>query len=130
MKKILVIGVLVFMIAFAGVSLVSAEIGYGGSSSGNRLRRVMSAQNPTVVSQGSVLGASTFTFADYQGRGASSDAVKQLQERLRAEGFFTYVISTGYFGPITFAAVQAYQTSHGIPSTGFVGPLTIAELNK
>ena len=61
---------------------------------------------------------------------ANPDAVKQLQERLRAEGFFTYATSTGYFGPITFAAVQAYQTKHGIPSTGFVGPLTIAELNK
>ncbi len=84
----------------------------------------------TIAPAGKVLGASTFQFTSNLRKGMSSDAVKQLQERLRAEGFFTYATSTGYFGPITFAAVQAYQTAHKLPSTGFVGPLTIAELNK
>lgn len=37
--------------------------------------------------------------------------------------------SSGYFGPLTLAAVKAYQTSHGLPSTGFVGPLTRTALN-
>ena len=133
MKKISAIGVLAFVVAFSGVSSVSAAVGYGGggggSTSGSRSGgRVITA--PAVASQGKVLGASTFAFTSHLRKGASSDAVKQLQERLRAEGHFTYATSTGYFGPITFAAVQAYQAKHGIPSTGFVGPLTIAELNK
>lgn len=37
--------------------------------------------------------------------------------------------ATGYFGPITKAAVQAYQTSKGISATGYVGPLTRASMN-
>lgn len=37
--------------------------------------------------------------------------------------------ATGYFGPLTKAAVQAYQTANGIPATGYVGPLTLAKLN-
>lgn len=128
MKKISAIGVLAFVVAFSGVSSVSAAVGYGGSGGSSGSRRVVVA--PVVAPAGKVLGASTFAFTSHLRKGASSDAVKQLQERLRAEGFFTYATSTGYFGPITFAAVQAYQTKHGIPSTGFVGPLTIAELNK
>ena len=78
---------------------------------------------------GQVLGASTYSFTSTFGRGASSDSVTQLQERLRADGFFTFPRSTGFFGPITFAAVQAFQRAHGIPATGFVGPRTLAALN-
>ncbi|MDO8579347.1 MAG: peptidoglycan-binding domain-containing protein [bacterium] len=37
--------------------------------------------------------------------------------------------ATGYFGSITKAAVQAYQASKGIITTGYVGPLTRAALN-
>jgi hypothetical protein len=83
------------------------------------------------TSTGQVLGASTFQFTNYLRQGMSGDDVVQLQERLRAEGFFTYPTSTGYFGSITLAAVEAYQTAHNIvPASGFVGPLTIAELNS
>lgn len=38
--------------------------------------------------------------------------------------------ASGYFGALTKAAVQSYQSSKGIPATGYVGPLTRAELNK
>lgn len=58
--------------------------------------------------------------------------VMELQKRLRVAGYFTFPTDTGYFGPITFAAVKAYQQAH--PNeigyvTGFVGPLTRAVLN-
>jgi hypothetical protein len=80
--------------------------------------------------EGQVLGASAFSFTNFLREGISSDAVKQLQEKLRAEGFFTYITSTGHFGPMTLLAVKTFQAAHGIPATGFVGSLTIAELNK
>ena len=116
--------VVITMVSVVGFG---TAFGYGGGSvSGSRGFIV----TPVVAPAGKILGASTFAFTSHLRKGASSDAVKQLQERLRAEGHFTYATSTGYFGPITFAAVQAYQAKHGIPSTGFVGPLTIAELNK
>lgn len=63
--------------------------------------------------------------------GATSDEVRELQERLRELGFFTYPESTGYFGSLTHEAVKAYQQARGIvPVSGYVGPLTRAELNK
>lgn len=32
--------------------------------------------------------------------------------------------ATGYFGALTFRAVQSYQQSKGFNPSGFVGPLT------
>lgn len=56
--------------------------------------------------------------------------VTALQDRLTAEGFYTYGVSTGYFGMVTKKAVQAYQMAKNItPRSGFVGPLTMASLN-
>lgn len=81
---------------------------------------------------GLVLGESTFAFNSNLSLGMNSNEVVELQERLRAEGFFTFHTSTGYFGPITLAAVKAYQTAHPEIGyvTGYVGPLTRAVLNK
>ncbi len=61
--------------------------------------------------------------------GLSGQNVMELQNRLKSEGYFS-ATATGYFGPITYASVQQYQTAHGISSTGYVGLLTRAELNK
>jgi len=97
--------------------------GYGGSSGSAPMLG-------TTHTLGKVLGASTYYFSAPLSQGLSHASVKELQERLRAEGFFTFPTSTGFFGPITLAAVKAYQTAHGIPSTGYVGRLTLAELNK
>ncbi len=88
------------------------------------------AKQAVVPGKGKVLGASSFKFVSFIRQGAVSDAVRELQERLRAEGFFKYPTSTGYFGPVTLAAVIQYQGAHGLPGTGYVGPLTTAELNK
>ncbi len=78
--------------------------------------------------EGQVLGASTFNFSINLRRTDFNRDVTELQKRLMKEGYFIGPI-TGYFGPITFAATQSYQSAHGIPSTGFVGPLTRGALN-
>ncbi len=126
---------LVLTLAFAGT--VNAQVGYGGSGGGTSGGRGF-ITNPTAINAiqtrnpqaGRVLGASTFTFVSPLRRSNTGDAVVELQERLRALGFFKYPVSTGFFGPITLAAVQAFQTANNIPSTGYVGALTIAALNK
>ncbi|MGC8651321.1 MAG: peptidoglycan-binding domain-containing protein, partial [Minisyncoccia bacterium] len=55
--------------------------------------------------------------------GMKSDNVKNLQIKLGVTP------ASGYFGPITLAAVKAFQSSNGIITTGYVGPLTRAALN-
>jgi peptidoglycan hydrolase-like protein with peptidoglycan-binding domain len=61
--------------------------------------------------------------------GMSGQDVSELQSRLATEGYFQAAV-TGYFGPITMAAVQSYQRTHGISATGYVGPITRAMLNQ
>jgi len=66
--------------------------------------------------------------------GSTGSDVVALQTWLITNGFHIPSVESGaankgYFGSQTKAAVQAYQTSVGVPSTGFVGPLTRAALN-
>jgi hypothetical protein len=51
-----------------------------------------------------------------------------LQKALVLEGFAAFA-PTGYFGPLTFAAVMKYRRAHGLTPVGSVGPLTRAALN-
>jgi hypothetical protein len=81
------------------------------------------------TSGGQVLGASAFNFTSNLSLGSSGNDVTNLQNLLTQEGFYTGPV-TGYFGPLTQAAVKAYQLKHGLPNTGFVGPLTRAQLNS
>jgi len=69
-------------------------------------------------------------------RGDSGEEVSQLQEFLKAQGYFDFDRVTGFYGAITEAAVQRFQSENGIVSegdtrtTGFgqVGPRTRAAL--
>ncbi len=60
--------------------------------------------------------------ADLQ-QGMTSDDVKALQIKLGV------IPTSGYFGPITLAAVKTFQTANGVINTGYVGPLTRGVLN-
>jgi len=95
-------------------------------------KRIVNINNSakTQTPDGKILGASTYAINTNLSQNVQNDEVKQLQEKLRAAGFFTFHTSTGYFGPITLSAVKAFQAANGIPTTGFVGPLTRAALNK
>lgn len=57
----------------------------------------------------------------------TNGSVSMLQAFLHRMGYLS-VEPTGYFGVLTFKAVQAFQASHAIPHTGFVGPLTRAKI--
>lgn len=79
-----------------------------------------------------VLGASaqaaTMTPPQPQTFGNSGAQVVALQTILLDLGYSIPAGPTGYFGSQTKAALMAYQAAHGVPSTGFYGPLTYAAL--
>ncbi|MBD2015122.1 peptidoglycan-binding protein [Microcoleus sp. FACHB-53] len=56
-------------------------------------------------------------------RNSSGQAVTNLQNRLKALGFYTAPI-TGYYGDLTEAAVRDFQRSRGIQVNGIAGPQT------
>ncbi len=87
-------------------------------------------------SPGKTIGAETTVCVDLKSTinfGTNSISNKSsiilLQDFLRAQGYFTQA-STGYFGPMTFKAVQSFQTAHHLMAVGSVGPLTRAEIKK
>jgi len=72
---------------------------------------------------GSAASATAVCFNTDLQYGMTSDSVKDLQIKLGVTP------TSGYFGPITKAAVKTFQTSNGIINTGYVGPLTRGALN-
>lgn len=104
--------------------------GNGGNNGGSNSSGGSKKKKTTSETEGLVLGVETFKFNNNLWQGMRSDEVKELQKRLRAEGFFTFPEDNGYFGPITLAAVKEYQASRGIWTTGFVGMITRAALNR
>ena len=71
--------------------------------------------------------APRFVFNSDLRQGMSGNDVMELQIRL-TEGVYSGPIN-GSFGPLTLAAVKAYQAKKGLPQSGFVGPLTRNALN-
>ncbi len=62
--------------------------------------------------------------------GMQSYEVLQLQQFLALDSsVYPEGLVTGYFGPLTQAAVARYQAKNHLPATGYVGVLTIASLN-
>jgi peptidoglycan DL-endopeptidase LytE len=62
--------------------------------------------------------------------GMSNQEVKELQDLLKAKGFFAYHTSTGYFGPITEKAVKEFQASVHLTPTGIVDKVTYEKLKS
>ena len=62
--------------------------------------------------------------------GSSGSQVTQLQQFLAADSLiYPSGDVTGYFGPLTQAAVTQFQVAYGIPQVGQVGPITEAQIN-
>ncbi|GAW27440.1 peptidoglycan-binding protein [Carboxydocella sp. ULO1] len=55
--------------------------------------------------------------------GSKSEAVKQVQTRLKQLGYFVGPI-TGYYGTQTRAAVLRWQKANGLPADGIIGPVS------
>lgn len=59
-------------------------------------------------------------------RGATGEDVRTLQASLKAQGYNVNV--DGAFGPMTEAAVMAFQRDHALAVDGVVGPITWARV--
>jgi hypothetical protein len=79
-----------------------------------------------VGTNGSTATATTFT--EFLSVGSQDAQVTALQNRLIADGFLSGS-ATGYYGTLTEAAVEKFQTAHGISPKGYVGPSTRTALN-
>lgn len=73
-------------------------------------------------------GSAGFNFTEFLNVGSQDAQVTALQERLTYDGYFTGSV-TGYYGALTQAAVEKFQSAHGISVFGYVGPGTRAALN-
>ncbi len=113
----------------------SAQPSSGGSSSGSYSGGGSILIQPSVpgcptgfncvVNPTPTILPNTFT-RDLTIKSTGSD-VKVLQQFLIAKGFLASGNDTGYFGPLTQAALAQYQLSMGIkPSVGYFGSLTRA----
>jgi murein L,D-transpeptidase YcbB/YkuD len=61
--------------------------------------------------------------------GLSTSAVKRIQRELARLGFFHHVV-TGFYGPVTTAAVKRFQRSVGLHPDGVWGPKTAAAMHR
>jgi murein L,D-transpeptidase YcbB/YkuD len=77
----------------------------------------------------STTGTTRFVFTGNLGLGSLGDEVTHLQTTLAAKGYFSGN-ATGYYGPMTRAAVIAFQKANGLSQVGIVGPQTRAALNN
>ena len=98
------------------------------------MKKVLIASGVAVLAFAMITGAQGYTFNTNLTVGSTGADVVALQTALMAAGhnipaIASGAVAKGYFGSQTKAAVQAYQTSKGVPSTGFVGPLTRGALN-
>ena len=74
----------------------------------------------------------SFVFGQDLYYGMTSSEIKCLQQFLANLGpeIYPEKLITGYYGPLTMAAVKRYQTLKGIISTGYFGPLTRAAVKQ
>jgi peptidoglycan hydrolase-like protein with peptidoglycan-binding domain len=65
------------------------------------------------------------------GIGSTGSDVSKLQTFLASNSdLYSGGLVTGYFGPLTNAAVIQYQLGYGISPVGHVGPVTLASMNN
>ncbi len=118
-----------------GVVSSESDTGYGyvGPKTRTKLQEVFSGSMympspmPSAPSAAPLSGVITQTLS----LGDSGDDVIQLQAYLaRDPELYPEAKVTGYYGPLTVAAVKRFQARHGITQVGRVGPQTMAKLNE
>lgn len=96
------------------------------------LERTITVMNPDAdptkakhkIDLGSVSGGAAVSDLDP----STTEGIANIQRTLVGLGLLSPEHVTGTYGPLTTAAVRAFQANNGLPQTGFVGPLTRAKL--
>ena len=101
-----------------------AYVSFGALSSSSN-----STSSGSTSSTASTATTVSNTFTQYLYEGSMGSQVTALQQRLKTLGVYSGPV-TGTFGPLTKAAVKAYQLAHGLDQVGVVGPSTRALLNQ
>src|SRR4051812_19343034 len=85
----------------------------------------------TALMFGLALHASAATLTRQLQLGMSGQDVSALQSFLALDSsVYPQGLITGYFGPLTKAAVIRFQTKNGISAVGRVGPITMNAINS
>jgi len=99
------------------------------NSNANDNASVTGQVNSTTPGQGQVLGASTYNFTVDLSYGSTGPDVVALQQMLIDAGLLKIAAPTGWFGPMTRAALAQWQAAHGVaPAVGYFGPITRAAI--
>lgn len=87
------------------------------------------AQLASLQGGSSSSSAGCYSFTADLTEGSTGADVTALQNFLAGKGFFS-ASATGYFGPITKAAVAAWQSANGVmPAAGYFGAISRAKYN-
>ncbi len=95
----------------------------------NVINNVSATLNGTQTTTAPAQTGDGYVFSNFLDVGTSGTDVTELQTRLTVLGIYSGPI-TGFFGSLTQAAVEAFQSAHGIEAVGYVGPATRAALNE
>jgi len=87
------------------------------------------ALNATTAIPTATTTPTKYTFTKNLYEGLNGEEVTNLQTFLQTLGYFK-ATPTGYFGPVTKAAVVSFQVDKNIDPIGIVGPVTRAALNN
>jgi hypothetical protein len=105
------------------VTVTNAVFSGGGSANAPvALQNIIATLN-TLKPKGQVLGVSVFSFLKNLGLGSRGADVAELQKVLIKERLLA-TSATGYFGPITKAALMKWQAKNKLPATGYFGPMS------
>lgn len=93
---------------------------------------VVSVLSVICIGSGLMLGMTQSFSSEYANEGVimtqqSEAVVRETQTRLKRWGYYNGPI-TGYYGPLTKAAVIWFQRNHGLNAEGYLGPLTLGKL--
>ncbi len=85
----------------------------------------------TTQAQSGGFGPISAPFSIQMDEGDSGSEVTKLQTFLAGNSaIYPEGLVTGYFGPLTRAAVTRFQSAYGISPVGRIGPITINQLNN